>query len=185
MQWFVVLGLAALLVYFIVLYNGVVSMRQRTRNAWSDVEVYLKRRAELIPNLVAAVKGYAAHESTLYEAIATARSAALGTHSVVERADAEGQLVTQVGRALILAERYPELKANENFLGLQRELSETETKIASARQYYNACVRDLNIKIEAFPSSLAASLTGVKPAEFFEVVEPSEREVPSVSTKDD
>ena len=185
MEWLVVIGLGALAVVFVVLYNGVVSMRQRTRNAWSDVEVYLKRRAELIPNLVAAVKGDAAHESTLYEAIATARSAALGSHSVIERADAEGQLVSQVGRALILAERYPELKANENFLNLQHELSETETKIASARQYYNACVRDLNIKIEAFPSSLAASLAGVKPAEFFEVVEPNEREVPTVSTKTD
>ncbi len=169
----------AVLVGFIILYNSVVAMRQMTRNAWSDVDVYLKRRADLIPNLVTAVKAYASHESTLFEAIATARSTALGAGSIAERGDAENQLASQVGRALILAENYPELRSSENFSSLQRELSDTESKIASARQYYNACVRDLNIKIEAFPSSIAAGVAGVKPAEFFEVAEYSERSVPS------
>ncbi len=171
----------AALIGFIYLYNSVIAMRQLTKNAWSDVDVYLKRRADLIPNLVGAVKAYASHETTLYEAIATARSVALGAGSVAQRGDAESHLATQVGRALILAESYPELKANQNFNNLQKELSDTESKIASARQYYNACVRDLNIKIEAFPSSIAAGMAGVKPAEFFEVTEYNERAVPSAA----
>lgn len=180
MLYVVVAVVALLVIGFVVLFNGVVAMRQRTKNAWSDVEVYLKRRADLIPNLVTAVKAYASHESTLFEAIATARSSALSSHNPVDRADAEGKLASGIGRALILAENYPELKANDNFMNLQRELSDTESKIASARQYYNACVRDLNIKIESFPSSIAAGMAGVKPAEFFEVVEYAEREVPKV-----
>lgn len=180
MGWIILAVVAALVVGFVVLYNGVVYMRQLTKNAWSDVDVFLKRRADLIPNLVTAVKAYASHESTLFEAIATARSSALGAGSVHERAEAEGRLVSEMGRALILAERYPELKANEGFLNLQHELSDTETKLAHARQYYNACVRDLNVKIEAFPSSLAAAVAGVKPAEFFEVAEYQEREAPKL-----
>jgi len=180
----IVAAALAALVGFIALYNSVIKMRQMTRNAWADVDVYLKRRADLIPNLVTAVKAYASHESTLFEAISTARSTAMGVGSVAERGEAENRLAIQVGRALILAENYPELKSNTNFLNLQSQLSDTESKIASARQYYNACVRDLNIKIEAFPSSIAASVAGVKPAEFFEVTEYSEREAPSLQEQD-
>lgn len=171
---------AAILVGAIVLYNGLIRMRQLTRNAWSDVDVYLKRRAELIPNLVTAVKAYASHEATLFEAIATARTTAMGAGNVAERADAEAQLGTAVHRALFLAEQYPELRSSNNFLNLQQELSETETKIAQARRYYNACVRDLNTKVESFPSGLLAGLAGVKHEEFFQLDAASEREVPKV-----
>lgn len=176
----VVVVLGGALVGVIMLYNGLVRMRQLTKNAWADVDVYLKRRAELIPNIVTAVKAYASHEATLFEAIATARSQALGAGSQTERADAEGKLGTAIHRALFLAEQYPELRASDNFLNLQRELSETESKIASARQYYNACVRDLNTKVEAFPSSLVAGVAGVKHGEYFEIEDPEQREVPSV-----
>lgn len=170
----------ALFIGAIMQYNAVIAMRQRTRNAWSDVDVYLKRRADLVPNLVEAVKAYASHESTLFEAIATARSSALGAGTIGERSAAESDLASRLGRALILAENYPDLKATTNFENLQRELSETETKIASARQYYNACVRDLNTMTEAFPSGLIASIAGVKPAEFFEA-DSAERNAPRVN----
>lgn len=168
------------LVGFVVLYNGLIRIRQLTQNAWADVDVYLKRRAELIPNLVTAVKAYASHEGTLFEALATARSHAMGAGNVVERADAETELGSAVHRAMFLAEQYPELRSSDNFLNLQRELSETETKIARARQYYNACVRDMNTKVEAFPSSLVAGLAGVKHGEYFQLDSASEREVPKV-----
>jgi len=172
--------IAAVLAGAVVLYNGLIRMRQLTKNAWADVDVYLKRRAELIPNLVTAVKAYASHEATLFEAISTARSHAMEAQSLPERANAEGRLGTAVHRALFLAEQYPELRSSDNFLNLQRELSETESKLARARQYYNACVRDLNTKIEMFPSSLLAGVAGVKHGEYFQLESASEREVPRV-----
>jgi LemA protein len=153
-------------------------MRQLTRNAWSDVDVYLKRRAELVPNLVSAVKGYAQHEQATLEQTVQARNQALAAPSLAARADAEQQVASGVTRVMLLAESYPQLKASENFLELQRSLSETEKLIASARQYYNACVRDYNTLIEAFPSSIAAGAFGFKPAEFFELESASERDVP-------
>lgn len=180
MEFVVIALVAGIVLGAVVLYNGLVRLRQLTKNAWADVDVYLKRRAELIPNLVAAVKAFASHEATLFEAISTARSHALGAGSITERADAESELGSAVSRALFLAEQYPELRSSDNFLNLQRELSETETKIARARQYYNACVRDLNTKIEMFPSSLMAGIAGVKHVEFFQLDSASERDVPSV-----
>lgn len=180
MEYLLVAVLGGGLVGAVVLYNGLVRMRQLTKNAWADVDVYLKRRAELIPNLVTAVKAFASHEATLFEAISTARSHALGAGSVTERADAEAELGTAVHRAMFLAEQYPELRSSDNFLNLQRELSETETKIAKARQYYNACVRDLNTKVEMFPSSLLAGVAGVRHGEYFQLDSAEEREVPSV-----
>jgi LemA protein len=145
------------------------------------VDVYLRRRADLIPNLVEAVKAYASHEKTVLEAVTEARAgAAILTNSPNERAAAEQRVGNSLVRVLAIAEDYPELKASTNFLDLQRELSETETKLASARQYYNACVRDYNVKIESFPSSLAATLGGFKHAEFFELTDPSEAEAPKV-----
>lgn len=170
----------ALVVGAIVLYNGLIRMRQMTQNAWSDVDVFLKRRAELIPNIVTAVKAYASHEATLFEALATARSMAMGAGNVLDRANAEAELGVAVHQALFLAEQYPELRSSNNFLNLQQELSDTETKIAQARRYYNACVRDLNTKIESFPSSLLAGIAGVKHADYFQLLSPSDREVPIV-----
>jgi LemA protein len=165
---------------FFLSYNKLVGLRQLTRNAWSDVDIYLKRRAELVPNLVASVKGYAEHEQNTLERTIEARNQALGASNLPARADAEQQVTSGVSRVLMLAENYPQLKASENFLELQRSLSETEKLIASARQYYNACVRDYNTTIEAFPSSIAANAFAFKPAEFFEVESASERNVPSI-----
>jgi LemA protein len=174
-----ILGLVIVLALaFLVPYNKLVGLRQLTRNAWSDVDVYLKRRSELIPNLVAAVKGYAQHEQSTLEQTIQARSQALGAPSLSERAGAEEQVSTGVSKILLLAESYPELKASENFLQLQGSLSETEKLIASARQYYNACVRDYNTTIEAFPSNIVALTFGFRSAEFFELDSPAERNVP-------
>lgn len=181
MLWALV-GLAALLLMVLVgLYNRLVRMRQMVRNAWSDVDVYLKRRADLIPNLVAGVQGYAEHERSTLEATTDARSAALSAgRDVAERAAAEQRLSSRIGEILMLAESYPELKAQASFLALQRSLADTEKLIASARQYYNACVRDYNIMLEAFPSNVVAGIGGFKQADFFEVDDSLERLAPSV-----
>lgn len=176
----IVVIVALLAIGFFVSYNKLVGLRQLTRNSWSDVDVYLKRRAELIPNLVAAVKGYAAHEQTTLENTIQARNQALGASSIGERSNAEQQVASGVSQVLMIAESYPQLKASENFLELQRSLSETEKLIASARQYYNACVRDYNTLIEAFPSNIAAGAFGFKAAEFFELDSPGERETPTL-----
>lgn len=178
MTWLIIGVVLVVVVGFFVSYNRLVGLRLLTRNAWSDVDVYLKRRAELVPNLVASVKGYAEHEQTTLQKTIDARNQALDAPSLTARADAEQQVSSGVSRVLMLAENYPQLKASENFLELQRSLSETEKLIASARQYYNACVRDYNTLIEAFPSSIAASAFGFKPAEFFEVDDLGEREAP-------
>ena len=177
---FVLVGLAVL-GGAILLYNSLIALRQLVKNAWADVDVYLKRRAELIPNLVAAVKGYASHEQALLEALATARSEAIGARSSGERVAAESAVSHELVQVLMLSENYPDLKATENFSQLQRELAETERHIASARQYYNACVRDLNTRIESFPSNLMAALLALKPQPFCEVDSLSEREAPSVA----
>jgi LemA protein len=176
-----ILGLLVVAVAFFAAYNRLVKMRQLTRNAWSDVDVYLKRRADLIPNLVTSVKGYAQHEQTTLEDTIRARDTALQAASIGARADAEQKVAGGVSRVLLLAENYPQLKASDNFLELQRALSDTEKMIASARQYYNACVRDYNILIEAFPTSIAAGMFGFKPAQFFEVDDLSEREAPRLA----
>jgi len=175
-------GIAALVfLVFFGGYNKLVRMRQLTRNAWSDVDVYLKRRAELIPNLVASVKGYAEHEQTTLEQTVAARNQALGATSVSGRSDAEAQVSTGLSRVLMVAENYPQLKASENFLDLQRSLSETEKLIASARQYYNACVRDYNTLIESFPSNIAAGTFGFRTADFFQLDSAGERDVPKIA----
>lgn len=178
MQWILVLILAVAAVAFFISFNRLVRMRQLVRNAWSDVDVYLKRRAELIPNLVAAVKGYTQHEQSTLETTIAARDQALGAGSLSTRAEAERQVGGGLSRVMLLAESYPELKASQNFLELQRSLSETEKLIASARQYYNACVRDYNTLIEAFPSNIPAGLFQFKPAEFFELEDVVERDTP-------
>jgi len=175
-------AIAAIAVFAaIVKFNGLIAMRQRTRNAWADVDVYLKRRAELVPNLVTAVKAYAAHEQTVLEAVTEARArAATLAGPVPQKAEAESRVGESLIRVLAVAENYPELKASANFLDLQRELSETERHIASARQYYNACVRDFNTMIESFPSNVVATIGGFRQAEFFELSSPEEAIAPSV-----
>lgn len=180
MVWVLIAVALGILFLSVMQYNSLVRMRQLTRNAWSDVDVYLKRRADLIPNLVAAVKGYAGHEQNTLEGVIDARNQAAALHSpTTDKQAAEGQLSTGIVRVFALAESYPDLKASDTFLSLQKELTETERLVASARQYYNACVRDYNTMLETFPSAIFATAGGFKAANFFEVETPLERDAPS------
>ncbi|MBI1757563.1 MAG: LemA family protein [Fimbriimonas ginsengisoli] len=176
---FVSIFFALLLVFAIWQYNKLVGLRQLGKNAWSDVDVYLKRRAELIPNLVATVKGYAGYEQATLERVVQARNTAASAGTPAQRASAEGALTQGIAGIFAIAEAYPDLKASESFLELQRNLAASEQSIAEARQYYNAVVRDNNTLIESFPSGVFASIFGFRPMEFFEVETASEREAPS------
>ncbi|MFQ3588602.1 MAG: LemA family protein [Fimbriimonadaceae bacterium] len=181
LAWILVLLLAAGLVAAIVVFNRLVRLRQMVRGAWSDVDVYLKRRAELIPNLVASVQAFAGHEQAVLTAVAEARAHALSVRGgMTDRANAESEVGQAVVRVIGLAEAYPELASSENFRRLQQELSDTEKAIANARQYYNACVRDYNTKIESFPSNLVASAAGFRSADFFEIEDASQRLAPRI-----
>ena len=166
-----VLGGAIVLVilWIVGTYNSFVSFVNRAKEAWSDIEVQLKRRYDLIPNLVNTVKGYAAHETTAFEKVTQARAAAMGAGSLEEKGKAELGLASALKSVFAIAEAYPELKANQNFLALQTELSDTENKIQAARRFYNGNVRDLNTKIEQFPSNLIANMFKFAPLEFFEL----------------
>jgi LemA protein len=180
----IVIGvLVVLAIFFFTIYNSLVGLRNQVKNSWSQIDVQLKRRHDLIPNLVETVKGYAAHERQTMEAVTQARNIAVGAvgKGVGEQAKAEGGLSGALSRLLAVAEQYPNLKANENFLALQEELSSTENKISFARQFYNDSVLTLNNKVQMFPSNLIAGVAGFKAGEFFEVEAPAEREVPKVS----
>ena len=178
----IILVIAALLAIGIILiYNTLVSKRALVDNGWSDIEVQLKRRADLIPRLVETVKGYAAHERDLFREVVEARNSALAAgNDVTKRGGAEYNLAAQTPRLLALKEDYPELKSNENFLELQEELSETEDKIEMARRFYNGAVREMNIKVKSVPSNLVAGPFGFREQPFFEI-EPSDRLAPNVS----
>jgi len=163
------------------LYNGLVKLRNASDSAWSDIDVQLKRRADLVPNLVESVKGYAGHERTTLDEVTQARAHALRAVTPGERSAAESALGHALGGLLAVAEAYPELKASENFLSLQGELSRLENAIQKARRYYNAVVRDLNTQCEAFPSNLVASRFGFAKKAYFELESPAERAVPAMS----
>ena len=165
------IGIIAVIVLWVVLiYNGLVSMRNRAEEAWADIEVQLKRRYDLIPNLVNAVKGYATHESSAFENVTKARSMAMGSQGPTgAHAEAENMLTGALKSLFAIAEAYPDLKANTNFLSLQSELADTENKIQSASRFYNANVRDLNTKIEVFPSNMIARPLGFSQMEFFDL----------------
>ena len=150
-------------------YNGLVKSNVRVEEAWSDITVQLKRRTDLIPNLVSSVKGYAKHEKTVFEEVTKARTAIMGAKSVGETAQAENQFQAALKSIFAVAENYPDLKASENFQQLQAELVDTEDKIQAARRFYNGSARDLNIKIKVFPTSIFARQLGFTPREFFEV----------------
>jgi len=166
----IVLGLVGLvLVYGVLTYNRLVRLRVRTENAWSQIDVQLRRRYDLIPNLVETVKGYAAHERELFEEVARARSAAIGATGAAAQASAENAITSGLRKLLAVAENYPDLKASANFLALQEELTGTESKIAYARQYYNEQVRLLNTRIQSFPSSVIATLFQFERREFFDI----------------
>jgi LemA protein len=180
----IVLGIIVVLIFvFIGIYNGLVGGRNQVKNAWAQIDVQLKRRYDLIPNLVETVKGYAKHERETFEAVTNARNMAQAAASsgVGERAKAEGELGMALGRLLAVAEQYPELKANQNFLALQEELTSTENKISFSRQYYNDSVMKYNNQIQMFPSNVVAGMTGFKASEFFEVTVAEERAAPKVS----
>ncbi len=166
--------------YLIISFNRLVTLKNRTKEAWSDIDVQLKRRYNLIPNLVSAVKGYASHEKELFEKVSAARSAAMGATSVGERAQAENALAGTLKTLFAVSEAYPELKASTNFLELQKELTDTEDKVQAARRFYNANVRDLNTQIQVFPTNLIASMFGFKKMDFFELETAEEKQVPKV-----
>lgn len=166
----VILGVGALLVFaLIAIYNGLVAKRQTVNQAFADVDVQLKQRQNLIPNLVETVKGYAAHEKETLDAVITARNSAVSAGSVGEKAAAEGMLSSALGKLFALSEAYPDLKANTNFLDLQDELSTIEDKLAAARRFYNSAVADYNTAKEQFPAVLVANSFGFEEREFFEV----------------
>lgn len=165
----IVVGVIFLGIIFI--YNGLVRLNTRTDEAWSDITVQLKRRYDLIPNLVNTVKGYAKHEKTVFEDVTKARTSAMSAKGVAETAKAENQFQDTLKSLFAVAENYPDLKANENFKQLQDELVDTEDKIQASRRFYNGSVRDLNIKVKTFPSNIFAKMLGFHQREFFEVEE--------------
>lgn len=166
-------------VWLIFTYNRLVTLRNRTKEAWSDIDVQLKRRYNLIPNLVETVKGYAKHEREVFENVTEARAKAMGAKTIKEHSEAENYLSQTLKTLFAVAENYPQLKASENFLELQREIRDTEDKIQAARRFYNTNVRDLNTKIESFPANIIAQSFGFERREFFETEEAA-REVPKV-----
>ena len=169
------------LIWLAATYNRFIRVRQHITESWSDVDVELKRRHELIPNLVATVKGYAAHERGIFEEVAALRSRAMAPHASADQAAAdESALGRAVGRLIAVAEAYPALKADANFLALQKELSNTEDRIAAARRFYNGNVRELNQLCAAVPTNLVAGAFGFTPASFFELGSEAERAVPRV-----
>ncbi|MGE4441833.1 MAG: LemA family protein [Desulfomicrobium sp.] len=171
---------AALLLWAVLIYNGLVRMRNTVEEAWSGIDVQLKRRTDLIPNLVSTVKGYAEHEKGTLEEVIRLRGLAQNAHGVGETAQAQGLLGAALGKLFALAESYPELKANANFAQLQASLGEIEEQVQLSRRYYNGAVRNLNIAVESFPSNLVAGRFGFEKAEFFELESPAERAVPKV-----
>ena len=188
MSWVViviVVLVVLLALYLIVLYNGLVQKRNRVDNAWSQIDVQLKRRHDLIPNLVETVKGYAAHERGTFQAVTEARAAAAGARGPAEAAAAENVLSQMLGRLFAVAEAYPELKANENFLDLQAQLRDTEDKIAISRQVYNDTVLTFNNAIQVFPAVVVAGALGFSKREYFELEGSDDREPPAVSFQPD
>lgn len=170
--------LVVIVIAVIAMYNGLIKLKNRVDEAWSDIDVQLKRRYDLIPNLVNTVKGYAAHEKEVFEKVTEARSRAMGA-GTADKAEAENMLSNTLKSLFAVAEAYPDLKANQNFLELQRELTDTEDKIQASRRFYNGNVRDFNIKIEVFPTNLMAGILGFTKRDFFEAAE-GEREVVKV-----
>jgi len=167
---YILIGVVVVVFLWLIgMYNRFVSLVNRTKEAWSDIEVQLKRRYDLIPNLVNTVKGYATHESSAFENVTKARAAAMGATSPEDKGKAELGLAGALKSVFAIAEAYPELKANQNFLALQSELSDTENKIQSARRFYNGNVRDLNTSIEQFPGNVVASIFNFSKMEFFEL----------------
>lgn len=169
----VVVGLG---LWAIGMFNSMVTLKNRAKEAWADIDVQLKRRYDLIPNLVETVKGYATHEKGLFEEVTKARNAAMNAQGVQAKGEAENMLSGTLKSLFAVSENYPDLKASQNFLELQRELSDTENKIQAARRFYNTNVRDMNIAVESFPGNVFANLFGFKQMELFQTANEAERE---------
>jgi len=163
------------------IYNGLVRRKNVVAEAWSGIETQLKRRADLIPNLVETVKGYATHERTTFDELARLRSRGAGQADIAQRAQTEQAITAAIGKVMAVAEAYPELKASANFQSLQSDLGVIEDQIQMARRYYNGAVRDFNVMIEQFPSNLIANFGSFKPAQFFQIDDPADRAAPKVS----
>jgi LemA protein len=175
------LVILALIIFFLIgLYNSLVQLRVRADSAWADIDVQLKRRHDLIPNIVETVKGYAAHEKSTFENISKWRSAAMSATTPAEASAAESQLTGALRQLFAVAEAYPQLRASEQFTGLQASLQEVEGAIQNARRYYNAVVRDYNTRLQSFPANMFAGAMGFQPKQFFEISAPEEREAPQV-----
>ena len=182
--WIVLAVIAVIALFLVATYNRLVTLRQRVREAWSDIDVQLKRRYDLIPNLVETVKGYAAHEKTVFENVTNARANAIAagqTGSPEQRAQAENILTGALRSVFAVAEAYPQLQASQNFRDLQEQLTATEDKIAFARRFYNGNVRDYNTSLMTFPTSVLAGMFGFTAEQYFELADAKEREVPKVS----
>ena len=177
---FIIAAVVLFVLWVILNYNRLVTLKNRVKEAWSDIDVQLKRRYDLIPNLVEIVKGYAAHEKELFEKVTDARARAMGAKSIKEKETAENELSGTLKSLFAVSENYPDLKASQNFLELQRELTDTEDKIQASRRFYNGNARDINTMIESFPSSIIANIFRFKKADFFEA-EASQKEPVKVS----
>ena len=176
----IILGLVVILIiWFVAVFNGIVALRNRTKEAWSDIDVQLKRRHDLIPNLVETVKGYAKHEKELFERVTEARAQAISAKGAAEAGKAENVLTDALKSVFAVAENYPQLRASENFQKLQDELTDTENKVEAARRFYNGNVRDFNIKIQVFPNSIVAGMIQAKDFELFQMAE-GEKATPEV-----
>ncbi|HKS82227.1 MAG TPA: LemA family protein [Candidatus Acidoferrales bacterium] len=180
-MWIILIAILVVIVVVIGIYNGLVRLKVQCDNAWSDIDVQLKRRYDLIPNLVETVKGYAAHEKGTLEGVVAARNSAMSAEGPAAKAQAEGMLTAALRQVFALVEAYPQLRAVESFNSLQQTLNQIEDSIQNARRYYNAVVRDFNTKIAQFPSNIIANMFNFKSREFFEISTPAEREVPKVS----
>ena len=187
MTWIIIAVVGVAVVYVIFAYNNFVRLTQRTKEAWADIDVQLKRRYDLIPNLIETVKGYAAHERGVFEEVTKARAKATQVHvdpsnitaeQITAMAGAESALGASLGKLLAVAEAYPDLKANQNFAQLQTELTDTENKIQAARRFYNGNVRDLKIALQSFPSNIVGNTFNFKEEQFFELAEGSEEREP-------
>ncbi|MFA6304467.1 MAG: LemA family protein [Patescibacteria group bacterium] len=173
----IIIAVAAIIVFWLIaVYNGLITLKNRTDEAWSDIDVQLKRRYDLIPNLLETVKGYASHEKDLLENVTKARSTAMNAQSPEAKGEAENMLSSTLKSLFAVAENYPQLRASENFAKLQDELSDTENKIQASRRFYNGNVRDFNTKLQVFPNNLLANMMNFKAREFFEIENETERE---------
>ena len=180
MLWILLFIIILLGVYAISVYNALIRLKNQVQEGWSGIDVQLKRRYNLIPNLIEAVKGYQKHESSVFEDVTKLRTEAMGANGAAQKGMLESALTAGLGRLLAVAENYPDLKASANFIELQKELANTEDQIQLARRYYNGTVREFNTKIQSFPQNLFANALGFKAFEYFELDSEKEREVPKV-----